>query len=69
MMPEKLFERLKHQNYFMTTNLNIVKFLLEKGVVPYNNKKDKYNPNIIIFYFGNSSKLRACLHEYFNTRK
>ena len=40
-MPEKLFERLKHQNYFMTTNLNIVKFLLGKGVVPYNNKKDK----------------------------
>lgn len=68
-MPEKLFERLKHQNYFMTTNLKIVKFLLEKGVVPYNNKKDKYNPNIIIFYFGNSSKLRACLYEYFGTRK
>ena len=69
MMPEKLFEKLKSQNYFMTTNLNIVKFLLGKGVVPYNSEKQKRNPNIIIFYFGNSSKLRGCLHEYFNTRK
>ena len=67
-MPEKLKQRLNHSKYYMTTDLHIVDFLEEKGIVPYNTDEHKQHKGIIIHFYGNSSKLRACLYEWYETR-
>ena len=65
-MPEKLKQRLQTQKYFLTTNEDIVDYLSKEGVKPYNSKPDKYNPNAIAYFYGNSSMLRACLYHYYD---
>ena len=67
-MPERLRERLQTQKYYMTTDLHIIRFLEEKGIKPYNTDEHKQHKGIIMYFYGNSSKLRACLYEWYETR-
>lgn len=67
-MPEKLKERLKTQKYYMTTNLHIVRYLESEGIKPYNIEPSKKHKHINMFFYGNTSMLRACLHNYYETR-
>ena len=66
-MPEKLKEKLRTSNYYMTSNIKIVTFLTKKGVIPYGSSPNRNNPSVNIYFYGNSSKLRACLHIYYET--
>ena len=65
-MPERLRKRLMTQKYYLTTDLNIVTFLASKKIIPYNCKEDKYNKDAIAYFYTNTSKLRACLYEWYN---
>lgn len=65
-MPTELKERLKKQKYYMTSNIHIMTFLATKGIIPYNVEYGEHDNNKNKFFYGNSSKLRACLHEYYN---
>ena len=64
-MPEKLREKLKHSKTFITSDLRIVRYLEEEGIKPYNIEPSKKHKYINMFFYGNSSKLRACLHKYY----
>ena len=64
-MPEKLFERLKHQKYYMTTNLHIVRYLESEGIKPYNIGEHYQHKGIKVYFYGNSSMLRACIYHYY----
>lgn len=68
MISEQLKEALETKKTYITSNINIVTFLMTKGVLPYNSTEDR-NENhkgIRIFFYGNSSKLRAYIYEYYN---
>lgn len=65
-MPEKLREKLKHSKTFITSDLNIVRYLGGEGISPYNIEPSKKHNNINMYFYGNSSMLRACLYHYYD---
>ena len=62
---ERIMEKLKHSKYYMTTDLHIVKHLEENGIEPYNIGEHRQHKGIRIYFYGNSSMLRACIYHYY----